>query len=157
MLSQRYLVGGSLMMSVFFAACAPASPSASSAANPPAAAAPASAPVSAQPAAGATSPPVAQPSAPRPPRKIKVDYASYTAVYAPFFIATDKGYLAEEGLEMEMIDAPGTTGIAAVLAGETQFTTSASSSLSAILTGSPMKIVYTNADRPGFELWSSGP
>jgi NitT/TauT family transport system substrate-binding protein len=124
--------------------------------------APASAPAASAPAAeakpaAAQAAPAAQPTAARPARKIKVDYASYSAVYAPHFIATEKGYYAEEGLEMEMVDAPGTTGIAAVLAGETQFTTSASSSLSAILTGSPMKIVYTNADRPGYELWSSGP
>jgi NitT/TauT family transport system substrate-binding protein len=134
-------------------ACTPAPP-----APPPAAG---SAPTAVAP--GEAAKPAAQAAAtapaagPRPPRKIKVDYASYSAVYSPHFIAAEKGYYAEEGLEMEMVDAPGTTGIAAVLAGETQFTTSASSSLSAILTGSPMKIVYTNADRPGYELWSSGP
>jgi NitT/TauT family transport system substrate-binding protein len=131
------------------AACAPAP-------QPAPAAAPTSAPVAGAPLVEAK-PAGAQPAAPRPLRNIKVDYASYSAVYAPHFIAADKGYYAEEGLEMELVEAPGTTGIAAVLAGETQFTTSASSSLSAILSGSPMKIIYTNADRPGYELWSSGP
>jgi ABC-type nitrate/sulfonate/bicarbonate transport system substrate-binding protein len=141
------------VLALILVACAPA-PQAAPAPAP--ASAPAAKPaVEAKPAAPAA--PVAQPTVARPPRKIKVDYASYSAVYSPHFIANEKGYYAEEGLEMEMVDAPGTTGIAAVLAGETQFTTSASSSLSAILSGSPMKIVYTNADRPGFELWSSGP
>jgi NitT/TauT family transport system substrate-binding protein len=138
-------------------ACAPTQQAAPAPA-PAAASAPAAAPAAAEakPAAAAA-PAATAPAAPRPLRKIKVDYASYSAVYSPHFIAADKGYYAEEGLEMEMVEAPGTTGIAAVLAGETQFTTSASSSLSAILSGSPMKIVYTNADRPGYELWSSGP
>jgi NitT/TauT family transport system substrate-binding protein len=135
---------------LFIAACstpAPPRPASDAApANPPAAAA------ATAPGSGA-----APPASPRPLRKLKVDYASYSAVYAPHFVAAERGYYAEEGLEMEMVQAPGTTGIAAVLSGETHFTTSASSSLSAILTGSPMKIVYTNADRPGFELWSSAP
>lgn len=145
-------VGGAIAMAL--AACAPATPGPAAPPNASTATAPAG---DTLPAAAPAAPAAAQPTAVRPLRKIKVDYASYSAVYAPHFIATEKGYYAEEGLEMELVDAPGTTGIAAVLAGETQFTTSASSSLSAILTGSPMKIVYTNADRPGFELWSSGP
>ena len=112
---------GLLGAALFIAACStPAAPgpgSDAAPANPPAAAAATS-------PGGAAAPPAA---APRPLRKIKVDYASYSAVYAPHFVAAERGYYAEEGLEMEMVQAPGTTGIAAVLSGETQFTTSASS------------------------------
>ncbi|HLH21650.1 MAG TPA: ABC transporter substrate-binding protein [Chloroflexota bacterium] len=147
MLSAFRVASSVMVVTLALAACTPAPP------------APAAAPAvaEAQPPAERAVPAAAQPTAPPSLRKIRVDYASYSAVYAPHFIAADKGYYAEEGLEMEMVEAPGTTGIAAVLAGETQFTTSASSSLSAILSGSPMKIIYTNADRPGYELWSSGP
>ncbi len=143
-----------LGVALWSGACAPAPPVAG-VAPAAGAAAPAGQAAPSAPSAGSAAP--TQAGAPRPPRTIKVDYASYSAVYAPHFIAAEKGYYAEEGLAMEMVQAPGTTGIAAVLSGETHFTTSASSSLSAILTGSPMKIVYTNADRPGYELWSSAP
>jgi ABC-type nitrate/sulfonate/bicarbonate transport system substrate-binding protein len=153
MLSRWNRAGTVVAAVLALAACAPPPQAAPAPASAPAADGP---PAQANPSGQAALAAV-QPTAPPPPRKIKVDYASYSAVYSPHFVAAEKGYYAEEGLEMETVDAPGTTGIAAVLAGETQFTTSASSSLSAILTGSPMKIVYTNADRPGFELWSSGP
>jgi NitT/TauT family transport system substrate-binding protein len=91
----------------------------------------------------------------RPLRSIKLDIPFRHAPYAWYFVAADKGYYAEEGLEVEFVTAG--NGPAAVLAGEMPFSTSASASLSAILKGGPMKIVLTNMDRPGLELWSSTP
>jgi NitT/TauT family transport system substrate-binding protein len=127
---------------------------------------PSSAPAS-KPAAGAAAPagpPSAggeragpAPAQPPPVEQIKVPFASFSAVYTPFFIAMEKGYLAEEGLEMEIIHAGGGVATPALVSGEVQYSTSAASSVSAILTGAPLKVVYTNADRPGYELWSSVP
>ena len=77
------------------------------------------------------------------------------AVYAPFFIAIEKGYLREEGLEMEMLKAGGGAASPEISAGDIQYSTSAASSVSATLKGAPLKVVYTNSDRPGYELWSS--
>jgi ABC-type nitrate/sulfonate/bicarbonate transport system substrate-binding protein len=58
---------------------------------------------------------------------------------------------------MEIITAPGGVATPALIAGEVQYSTSAASSVSAILKGAPLKVIYTNADRPGYELWSSVP
>lgn len=89
--------------------------------------------------------------------KIKVSFASDSAVYGPHFIAIEKGYYAEEGIEMEMVKAGGGVATPALISGELQYSTSAASSLSAIMKGAALKVVYTNADRPGYELWSSSP
>ena len=92
-----------------------------------------------------------------PLERIKVSFAADAAIYAPFFIAIDKGYLAEEGLEMEIIKAGGGTATPALISGDLQYSTSASASVSAILRGAPLKIIFTNADRPMDELWSTSP
>lgn len=93
----------------------------------------------------------------RAAEKIKVSFASDSAVYGPHFIAIQKGYYAEEGIEMEMVRAGGGVATPALISGDLQYSTSAASSLSAILKGAALKVVYTNADRPGYELWSSSP
>jgi NitT/TauT family transport system substrate-binding protein len=92
-----------------------------------------------------------------PLEKLQVSFASVSAVYTPFLIAMDKGYFAEEGLEIEMIHVGGGVGTPALIAGEIQYSTSAATSVSAILKGAPLKVIYTNADRAGYDLWTSAP
>ncbi|HLH21647.1 MAG TPA: ABC transporter substrate-binding protein [Chloroflexota bacterium] len=113
-------------------------------------AAPPAAPAAAAPAAAA-------PASPPPAETIRVTFASDSAVYAPHFIAIEKGYYQEEGIEMEMISAGGGAGTPALISGDVQYSTSAASSLSAMLKGAPLKVIYTNADRPGYELRSTSP
>src|SRR5262245_31528231 len=124
------------------AACRPAAPAAAPA--PPASGAPApSGPAAAAPAA--------------PLETVRVAFAADAAVYAPMFIAIDKGYFVEEGLEIEIVKAGGGVSTPALISGDIQYSTSAASTLSAMLTGAPLKIVYTNADRTNYELWSTTP
>src|SRR4051795_704585 len=88
---------------------------------------------------------------------LNVAFAADAAVYAPMFIAIDKGYFAEEGLEIEIVKAGGGVATPALISGELQYSTSAASALSAMLLGAPLKIIYTNADRTDYELWSTTP
>jgi ABC-type nitrate/sulfonate/bicarbonate transport system substrate-binding protein len=86
-----------------------------------------------------------------------VSFASVSAVYTPFLIAMDKGYFAEQGLEIEMVHVGGGVATPALISGELPYSTSAATSVSAILKGAPLKVVYTNADRAGYDLWTSSP
>jgi len=102
----------------------------------------------------------ASPAAPAPARSLeplKVAFAADSAVYAPMFIAIEKGYFADEGLAIEIVKAGGGVATPALMAGELQYSTSAASALSAMLIGAPLKIIYTNADRTDYELWSTTP
>ena len=92
---------------------------------------------------------------PRATQTIQIDVAVRDAPYAFYFIGIEKGYYAEEGLDVELVSSGGATSVAAVLGGDMPFTTAASASLSAILKGAPLKIILTNMDRPAYELWSS--
>ncbi len=68
--------------------------------------------------------------------------------YAPFYLGTDKGYFAAEGLEVELVGAGGSVATPALISGDVQFSGSPSAAISAILKGAPLKIIYVMRDRP---------
>jgi len=85
---------------------------------------------------------------------IRVSYATLSAAYMDHICAMAKGYLRDDGLAVEVIRAPGGVATPGLLSGQFQFSSSASSSLSAGVRGGPVKIVYTNLSRPSYTLVS---
>jgi len=92
-----------------------------------------------------------------PEEKIRFSVAAVTGSYMDEFVAIEKGYHREEGFAVEMIRAGGGIATQALMAGDLHFSTSAGSALSAMLRGAEIKVVYTNIDRPGYQLWSGQP
>ena len=86
--------------------------------------------------------------------KVRFSVAAVTGSYMDEFVAIERGFHREEGLSVEMIRAGGGIATQALLAGDLHFSTSAGSALSAMLRGAEIKVVYTNIDRPGYQLWS---
>jgi NitT/TauT family transport system substrate-binding protein len=77
--------------------------------------------------------------------------------YAPFYLGTDKGYFAAEGLEVELVGAGGSVATPALISGDVQFSGSPSAAISAILKGAPLRIIDVDRDRPPYQLWASDP
>ena len=88
---------------------------------------------------------------------IRVSYATLSAAYMDHICAMDKGYFREDGLNIEVIRAPGGVATPGLLSGQFQFSSSASSAVSAAVRGGPVKIVYTNLSRPSYTLVSIKP
>lgn len=88
---------------------------------------------------------------------IRVSYASLSTSYMDHIVAMEKGYFREEGLGVEVVRAGGGAATPALLSGQLQFSTSASSALSAALRGGPLKIVYTNLSHFTYKLISNKP
>jgi len=88
---------------------------------------------------------------------IRVSYASLSAAYMDHISAMEKGYFREEGLAIEVIRAPGGVATPGLLSGQFDFSSSASSALSAAVRGGPIKLVYTNLSRPTYSLVSIKP
>ena len=86
--------------------------------------------------------------------KVRFSVAAVTASYMDEFVAIEKGYHRDEGLSVEMIRAGGGIATQALIAGDLHFSTSAGSALGAMLRGAEVKVIYTNIDRPGYQLWS---
>lgn len=89
--------------------------------------------------------------------KVRFSVAAITGSYMDEFVAIEKGYHREEGVTVEMIRAGGGIATQALIAGDLHFSTSAGSALSAMLRGAEVKVVYTNIDRPGYQVWSGHP
>jgi ABC-type nitrate/sulfonate/bicarbonate transport system substrate-binding protein len=89
--------------------------------------------------------------------RIRFSVAAVTGSYMDEFVAIEKGYHREEGLTVEMIRAGGGIATQALMAGDLHFSTSAGSALTAMLRGAEIKVIYTNIDRPGYQLWSGQP
>ena len=103
--------------------------------------------------------PLASTSAPAAaaPRTVRVTIAALSSNFAPYFIPIEKGYYTEEGLTLDVTNAPGGVATPALLSGTVDISTSAASALSAILRGAKLKILYTMSDRPAYQLWSTKP
>jgi ABC-type nitrate/sulfonate/bicarbonate transport system substrate-binding protein len=89
--------------------------------------------------------------------RVRFSVAAVTGSYMDEFVAIEKGYHREEGLSVEMIRAGGGIATQALIAGDLQFSTSAGSALTAMLRGAEIKVVYSNIDRPGYQVWSGQP
>jgi ABC-type nitrate/sulfonate/bicarbonate transport system substrate-binding protein len=85
---------------------------------------------------------------------IRVSYATLSPAYMDHIVAMDRGYLKEEGLNVEVIRAPGGVATPGLLSGQFHFSSSASSAVSAAVRGGPVKVVYTNLSRPSYTLIS---
>ena len=89
--------------------------------------------------------------------KVKVSVPVLIPAYAMYYLAVDKGYFKDEGLDVEIIKAGGGTATPALMSGSLQFTGSPGSAISAILRGAPLKLVFVSQDRPDYQIWSGDP
>ena len=86
---------------------------------------------------------------------LRVSMAAQTVIYAPYLIAIEKGYYNQERLTLDITMAGGGVATPAQIAGKIDINTSGPVALTPILRGSPLKIVYTEATHPVYQLWST--
>jgi NitT/TauT family transport system substrate-binding protein len=72
--------------------------------------------------------------------------------YVPLYYAQEKGFFAEEGLDVQVLVVRGVIGVSSLMSGEIDVTCHAGSGFSAILRGIPLKIISVTRDRPLHEL-----
>ena len=90
-------------------------------------------------------------------QKVKLTITAVAATSAPYFIAIDKGYFAAEGLDVEIVNAGGGVAIPALISGSVDFSMSAAVSVGASMRGADLRVIYTMADRPPYQLWTIDP
>ena len=89
--------------------------------------------------------------------KVTVTYASFDALYAPYFLGRDHGYFAKEDIDIELMQAGGGTSTPALIAGSVQFSSSSGSAITAILRGAKLKVIMTLAVSLPWKLWATSP
>lgn len=75
-----------------------------------------------------------------------------TLSYVPLYYGQEKGFFAQEGLELQVLVVRGVVGVSSLMSGEIDVTCHAGSGFSAALRGVPVKIISVTRDRPIHEL-----
>src|SRR5262245_19535800 len=91
-------------------------------------------------------------SAQTAPQRIRIAYSSTGVNYADLFLAKEKGYFREEGLEPQFIQMSSNLAITANIAGELDGQAAIGSAMRAIQRGAPLRVVSVTLRRPLFWL-----
>jgi len=87
-------------------------------------------------------------------RKVHATIPALTESSITFFIAREKGFWRDEGLDVELIVTRAATSIQAVIAGNVEFGTAGGSALLPITRGLPMTFLFTTFNRANFSLYA---
>lgn len=85
---------------------------------------------------------------------INVHVPSFDISVIPFYIAKDKGYFNEDGLEASFVLATPGVGINGLVAGNYDFSAAAGSASTAIARNIPLKVVLIHTFKPGFWIYA---
>lgn len=85
---------------------------------------------------------------------VRMGLAARSTTTMPFFVARERGFFREEGLEVELIVMQAIQTIQATLGNSTQFASATGSAVSAAVQGADIRVVFAVTDRPSFDLIS---
>ena len=97
-------------------------------------------------------PPAARPQAPL--QRVVITYSSRSIASIDLYVAQERGFFREEGLDAQLVQVRATAAIAAVVSGEIHALGSIGSAVRAIQRGAPVKVLAVSLRRPLFWLVS---
>lgn len=87
-------------------------------------------------------------------RRIRVAIPGYNITQVVFFVAKERGYYKEEGLDVDLIQMTGTLSNLALMSSEVEFTSVPTAAMTANLRGANLRVLFTTFERPLFWLFS---
>ena len=84
--------------------------------------------------------------------RVRMGLAARSTTSMPFFVAKERGFFREEGLEVELIVMQAIQTIQATLGKSTQFASATGSAVSSAVRGADIKMILAVTDRPSFDL-----
>ncbi|MGE5819415.1 MAG: ABC transporter substrate-binding protein, partial [Deltaproteobacteria bacterium] len=85
-------------------------------------------------------------------QRVVITYSSRSIASIDLFIAQERGFFREEGLDPQLVQVRATAAIAAIVAGEVNALGSIGSAIRAIPRGAPIKVLAVSLRRPVFWL-----
>ncbi|HJU64000.1 MAG TPA: ABC transporter substrate-binding protein [Candidatus Binatia bacterium] len=86
------------------------------------------------------------------PTRVRMGLAARSTTSMPFFVAQERGFFREEGLEVELIVMQAIQTIQATLGNSTQFASATGSAVSSAVSGADIKVILAVTDQPSFDL-----
>ena len=86
------------------------------------------------------------------PERVVITYSSRSIASIDLFIAQERGFFREEGLDPQLVQVRATAAIAALVSGEVNALGSIGSAIRAIPRGAPIKVLAVSLRRPVFWL-----
>jgi NitT/TauT family transport system substrate-binding protein len=87
--------------------------------------------------------------------KVRVAIPSHAISQIAFYLAKDKNFYADEGLDLELILMSGPVSNTALIAKQVHFTTVPVAGLTAAIQGAPLQIIHTSYYRPMWWMYST--
>ena len=84
--------------------------------------------------------------------RVRMGLAARSTTSMPFFVAKERGFFREEGLEVELIVMQAIQTIQATLGKSSQFASATGSAVSSAVRGADIKMILAVTDRPSFDL-----
>jgi len=84
--------------------------------------------------------------------RVRMGLAARSTTSMPFFVAKERGFFREEGLEVELIVMQAIQTIQATLANSTQFASATGSAVSSAVSGVDIRVILAVTDQPSFDL-----
>ena len=95
--------------------------------------------------------------APAAAKPIRIAIPGYNITQIAFFVARERGFFKEEGLDVELVQMTGTLANLALMSGEVPFTSVPTAAMTANLRGANLRVLFTTFERPLFWLYSRPP
>ena len=87
-------------------------------------------------------------------RTVRVGIPGHNITQAAFYVARERGWYREEGLEVQLIMMPAPVSNLALIAGNVDFTSVPTAAMTAALRGAPLRVLFTSFDKPLFWLYA---
>lgn len=87
-------------------------------------------------------------------KTVRVGIPGHNITQAAFYLARERGYYRDEGLEVQLIMMPAPVSNLALIGGNVDFTSVPTAAITAALRGAPLRVLFTSFDRPLFWLYS---
>jgi len=84
--------------------------------------------------------------------RVRMGLAARSTTTMPFFVARERGFFREEGLEVELIVMQAIQTIQATLGNSLQFASATGTAVSAAVRGADIRVILAVTDRPSFDL-----
>src|SRR3954452_4198063 len=85
---------------------------------------------------------------------VRIGVVSRSTLDMPYYVARERGFFRDEGLDAEIILVRSSLSVQALLGGSIDFATATGTAVNAVVSGADVRIVFAMSDRPLFALIS---